>query len=84
VTSIVQGITQLGQLYYTLDMNNKDIENLKQSLVSVGDDIRIFLVKIADRFHNLETLEFLPKNKRYRIARETQEIYIPIVNFLSI
>lgn len=84
VTSIVQGVTQLGQLYYTLDMNNKDIENLKQSLVSVGDDIRIFLVKIADRFHNLETLEFLPKNKRYRIARETQEIYIPIVNFLSI
>jgi GTP pyrophosphokinase len=65
-------------------MNKKDIENLKQSLVSVGDDIRIFLVKIADRYHNLETLEYLAKNKRYRIARETQEIYLPIVNFLSI
>ncbi len=84
VASIVQWVTQLWQLYYTLDMNKKDIENLKQSLVSVGDDIRIFLVKIADRFHNLETLEYLPKNKRYRIARETQEIYLPIVNFLSI
>ncbi|MGE4444387.1 MAG: HD domain-containing protein [Candidatus Altimarinota bacterium] len=84
VASIVKGVTQLGNLYYTLDMNKKDIENLKQSLVSVGDDIRIFLVKIADRFHNLETLEYLPKKKRYRIACETKEIYLPIVNFLSI
>ena len=84
IASIVQWVTQLWNLYYTLDMNKKDIENLKQSLVSVWDDIRIFLVKIADRYHNLETLEYLAKNKRYRIARETQEIYLPIVNFLSI
>lgn len=65
-------------------MNQKDIEHLKNMLVQAGSDIRIFLVKIADRYHNLETLEFLPKQKRYRIARETQEIYLPIVNFLSI
>lgn len=84
IAEIVEGVHKLWNLYYTLDMNKKDIENLKQSLVSVGEDIRIFLVKIADRYHNLETLEFLPKQKRYRIARETLEIYLPIVNFLSI
>lgn len=84
IAQIVEGVHKLWNLYYTLDMNKKDIENLKQSLVSVGEDIRIFLVKIADRYHNLETLEFLPKQKRYRIARETLEIYLPIVNFLSI
>lgn len=84
VASIVSWVTRLWNLYYTLDMNKKDIEDLKQSLVSVWDDIRIFLVKIADRYHNLETLDFIPKAKRYRIAKETQEIYLPIVNFLWI
>lgn len=84
VANIVDGINKLWNLYYTVDMNKKDIENLKKSLVLAGNDIRVFLVKIADRYHNLETLDFLPKQKRYRIAKETQEIYLPIVNFLSI
>lgn len=84
VVKIICWINKLWEIYYTTDMTKKDVEILKQSIVSVWDDIRIFLVKIADRFHNLETLEFLPKQKRYRIARETQEIYLPIVNFLSI
>lgn len=84
VFEIISWVNKLWDLYYTLDMNQKDIEHLKNMLVQAGSDIRIFLVKIADRYHNLETLEFLPKQKRYRIARETQEIYLPIVNFLSI
>lgn len=84
IWNIVAWVTKLWDIYYTPDMNKKDIENLKKSLVFAWNDIRIFLVKIADRFHNLETLDFLQKQKRYRIARETQEIYLPIVNFLSI
>ncbi len=84
ISWIISWINKLWELYYTQDMNKKDIEDLKHSLVSAWTDIRIFLIKIADRFHNLETLDFLPKQKRYRIAKETQEIYLPIVNFLSI
>jgi len=84
ITKIILWINKLWNLYYTIDMNKKDIENLKKSLVLVWNDIRIFLVKIADRLHNLQTLNFLPKQKRYRIAKETEEIYLPIVNFLSI
>ncbi|MDD5770082.1 MAG: HD domain-containing protein [Candidatus Gracilibacteria bacterium] len=84
IGNIIDGINKLGALYFTVDMNKKDIENLKKALVSAGNDIRVFLVKIAGRFHNLETLDFLPKQKRYRIAMETQEIYLPIIDFLSI
>lgn len=84
VAKIVAGVSRLGELYYRIDMSPEEIQTLKSSLVWVGDDIRIFLVKLADRLHNLETLEFHPKQKRYRIAKETEEIYIPIANFLSI
>jgi len=65
-------------------MTPVEVEILKKNLVSAGDDIRIFLIKIAERLHNLETLHFLPKEKRYRIAKESEEIYLPILNFLSI
>lgn len=84
ICSIVYWVTKLSDIYYTLDMTSKEIENLKKSIVLAWNDIRIFLVKIADRYHNMETLDFLPKEKRYRIARETEEIYLPILNFLSI
>lgn len=82
ISNLVSWVVKLGDLYFTLDMNKKDIENLKKNLVLAWNDIRIFLIKIADRYHNLETLNYLQKQKRYRIARETQEIYLPIVNFL--
>lgn len=84
VGNIVSGVVKLGDLYYTLDMNKREVENLKKNLILAGNDVRIFLVKLADRYHNLQTLECLPKQKRYRIAKETEEIYLPIVNFLSI
>jgi len=84
ITKIISWVSKLWEIYYIPEMSKQEVEKLKLSLVSVWDDIRIFLVKIADRFHNLETLDFLPKQKRYRIARETEEIYLPIVNFLSI
>ncbi|MBW7954198.1 bifunctional (p)ppGpp synthetase/guanosine-3',5'-bis(diphosphate) 3'-pyrophosphohydrolase [Candidatus Gracilibacteria bacterium] len=84
IKEIVLGVYKLGNLYYTIDMNSKDILNLKKELINIGDDIRIYLIKIVDRLHNLKTLDHLPKQKRYRIAKETKEIYIPIANFLSI
>lgn len=84
IWKIVSWVNKLWDLYYTPEMTKKEVEELKQSLVLAWDDIRIFLIKIADRFHNLQTLQHLPKQKRYRIARETEEVYLPIVNFLSI
>lgn len=84
VAKIVLWVYKLWEIYYTSEMSKDEVELLKNKLVTVWDDIRIFLVKIADRYHNLETLEFHSKEKSYRIAKETQEVYIPIVNFLSI
>ena len=84
VAKIVLWVYKLWEIYYTSDMTKTEVDMLKNKLVMAWDDIRIFLIKIADRYHNLETLEFHNKEKRYRIAKETQEVYIPIVNFLSI
>lgn len=77
-------MTRLGNIYYRVEMTSEEVEKLKKSLVSAGEDIRIFLIKIAERLHNLETLHYLPQEKRYRIAKESEEIYIPILNFLAI
>lgn len=84
IAYIVDWVNKLWDLYYKTEMNKSEIDDLKKSLLLVWNDIRIFLIKIADRLHNLQTLEFLSKEKRYRIAKETEEIYIPIINFLSI
>lgn len=81
---IVAWVNKISDYYYTPSMSKKEVEELKKWILSAWDDIRIFLIKIADRLHNMETLDFLPKNKRYRIAKETEEIYIPMVNFLWI
>lgn len=84
VAMIVEWVNKLWNIYYTVDMSKAEIDDLKSQIVMAWNDIRIFLVKIADRYHNLETLDFLKKELRYRIAKETQEVYLPIVNFLSI
>lgn len=84
IAKLVEGVTRLGNIYYRVEMTSEEVEKLKKSLVSAGEDIRIFLIKIAERLHNLETLHYLPQEKRYRIAKESEEIYIPILNFLAI
>ncbi len=79
---IVEGVTKIGTLrYHGADKHN---ESLRKLLIATGEDIRVLIVKLCDRLHNMRTLEFVPKEKQHRIAMETLEIYAPIAYRLGI
>ena len=82
VAEMVKGVTKLGHLKYR--GVERYIENLRKMFVAMAKDIRVMLIKFADRINNLATLEALPQKKRYRIALESLEIYAPIANRLGI
>jgi len=81
VSNLVAGITKLGIIKYR--GMEKYAENLRKMFISMAQDIRIILIKMADRLHNLKTLDALPKDKQKRIAQESLEIYAPIANRLG-
>jgi len=81
IESMVRGITKLGKLKYR--GVERYIENLRKMFVAMAEDIRVMIIKFADRLHNLSTLEALPPQKRYRVALESLEIYAPIANRLG-
>jgi GTP pyrophosphokinase len=83
VAHIVAGVTKISKLEFTTQAQAQ-AENLRKMILAMVDDIRVILVKLADRLHNMRTLEHLDAGKRQRIAQETQEIYAPIANRLGI
>ena len=81
ITYLVEGVTKLGSVrYYGSDRHN---ESLRKLFVATSQDIRVLIIKLVDRLHNMKTFEHVPKDKQERIARETLEIYVPVAHRLG-
>ena len=77
VASLVDGLTKLAMIEQK-SVNSKQAENFRKLLLAMSDDIRVLLIKLADRLHNMRTLHFCKPEKRARIAKETLDIYAPL------
>ena len=82
VAHVVEGVTKISAIPFS-SSEERQAENFRKMLLAMVDDIRVILVKLADRLHNMRTLSHLPEERRVKIAQETRDIYAPIANRLG-
>src|SRR5690349_23816264 len=77
VAHIVEGVTKISKIDFA-SREERQAENLRKMMLAMVDDIRVVMIKLADRLHNMRTLEYLSPERQEKIARETHEIYAPL------
>lgn len=80
IAAIVDGLTKIAKLPNSGSNQDRQVESYRKLLLSIAKDARVIIVKLADRLHNMRTLDFLPEEKRRRIAQETRDLYAPLAH----